>query len=118
MHKHDQNFPQDALDRLEEFCDKYSPSTPSDVDHLDSALVREVKLECLLATENSPYLEVRANTDATDDPTMPSLTFRVWVIGTIFSGVGSFIDTLFSYRQPPVFVGTTVGQLLACESSI
>ena len=80
-----------------------------------AALVREVKLECLLATENSPYLEVRANVDATDDPTIPALTFRVWFIGTIFACAGAFIDTLFSFRQPAIYIGTSVGQLLACE---
>lgn len=78
-----------------------------------SELVREMKMEALLATENSPYLEVRANVDPTDDPTMPALTFRVLVIGTCFSAAGSFIDTLFGYRNPAVYVGTNVGQLLA-----
>lgn len=41
------------------------------------------------------------------------MTFRVLVIGTVFSAAGSFIDTLFGYRNPAVFVGTNVGQLLA-----
>lgn len=76
-------------------------------------LVREMKLEALVATENSPYLEVRANVDNTDDPTMPVLTFRVLFIGTIFSAAGCFIDTLFGYRQPAVYVATNVGQLLS-----
>jgi hypothetical protein len=79
-----------------------------------ASLIKEVKLECLLATEFSPYLEVRANTSPTDDPTMPSLTFRSMLIGTFFAGAGSFIDTLFAFRQPPVYVGVTVGQLIAC----
>lgn len=79
------------------------------------ALLREMKLECLLATENSPYVEVRANVDPTDDPTLPVFTVRVWVIGTVFAGIGSFIDTLFGYRQPAVYVSSNVGQLVACE---
>ena len=45
---------------------------------------------------------------------MPCLTFRVWVIGTVFSAAGVFIDVLFGYRNPGVFVGTNVGQLVAC----
>ncbi len=78
------------------------------------ALLREIKMECLLATENSPYIEVRANVDPTDDPTLPVFTFRVWVIGTVFAAAGSFIDTLFGYRQPAVYVSANVGQLVAC----
>ena len=78
-------------------------------------LVREMKFESLLATENSPYVEVRANVDPKDDTSTPVFTFRVWVIGCVFSAAGCFIDVLFGYRNPPVFVGTNVGQLLACE---
>ena len=101
-----------ALDRLNEFL-----NDPEVLAHPENhaELVREVKLECLLSTENSPYLEVRANVDPTDDPTMHSLTFRVWVIGTVFSACGVFIDVLFGYRNPGVYVGTNVGQLVACE---
>jgi hypothetical protein len=114
MHRHDQNFPQEALDRLQDFIEKHDAITSDPISH--AKLIREVKVECILATEYSPYLEVRANTEATDDPTMPCLTFRAMVIGTLFAGAGSFIDTLFAFRQPPVYVGTTVGQLVACES--
>jgi len=74
-----------------------------------------MKLEAVLATENSPYVEVRANVDATDDPLMPSFTFRVWVIGVVFSGAGAFINQLFSIRQPAVQIPANVAQLLACE---
>jgi len=112
MHEHDQNFPGTVLDRMEEFL-----SNPDVLDRPEkhAELVREMKLECILATENSPYVEVRAVVDATDDPTLPVFTIRVWIIGVIFSAAGSFIDTLFGYRNPAVSVSTNVGQLLACE---
>jgi hypothetical protein len=113
MHRHDQNFPQDALNALEDFTKNYATIMENPEKH--GEIIREVKLECILATEYSPYLEVRANTENTDDPTMPCLTFRAMVIGTIFAGAGSFIDSLFAFRQPPVSVGVSVGQLLACE---
>lgn len=80
-------------------------------------LIHEMKVEAILATENSPYLEVRANVDPTDDQSMPSLTFRVLLIGSVFSAVGSFIDTLFGYRYPAVYIGANVAQLLACEAN-
>ena len=111
MHRHDQNFPQRALDALDDYVHNYD--TISQDPGRYAQMIREVKIECLLSTENSPYLEVRANTEATDDPTMPCLTFRAMVIGTIFAGAGSFIDSLFAFRQPPITVGATVGQLLA-----
>lgn len=78
-------------------------------------LITEMKMEALLATENSPYSEVRAVVDVEDDPTLPSLTFRVWVIGCIFSGAGSFIDSFFLMRNPPVYIGANVAQLLSCK---
>lgn len=111
MHANDHNFPRAALDRMDEFM-----RNPDVIEHPDkhSELIHEIKLECILATENSPYLEVRANVDAFDDTSLPVFTIRVWIIGVIFSAAGSFIDTLFGYRQPAVSVGTNVGQLIAC----
>ncbi|ORX33445.1 OPT oligopeptide transporter protein-domain-containing protein [Kockovaella imperatae] len=111
MHKHDQLFPLDILEKLEEFSKNYEEIAANPGPH--ATLIRDVKIEVLLATENSPYLEVRANTETTDDPTMPVMTFRSFLIGTIFAVVGSFIDTLFSFRQPAIGIGTSVAQLLA-----
>ncbi|KAJ2819774.1 hypothetical protein IWW50_005333, partial [Coemansia erecta] len=37
--------------------------------------------------EDSPYEVVRHSVSNTDDPTMYSLTFRVWVLGVAFTGV-------------------------------
>lgn len=75
-----------------------------------------MKMEALLATENSPYAEVRANVNAYDDVSLPQLTARVWIIGCVFAAAGSFIDSFFLMRNPPVYIGANVGQLLACKS--
>lgn len=112
MHRYDQNFPGHALERIATFL--------GDPDVLQNPnkypdLVREMKMEAILSTENSPYQEVRANVDPTDDPSIPSLTFRVWVIGIVFSGIGSFVDTLFLVRQPAISIGPNVAQMVACE---
>ena len=132
VHANDQNFPGFALQQMDRFLD--DPNVLINPDKNED-LIREMKMEAILSTENSPYQEVRANVDNTDDPTMPSLTFRVWVIGTIFSGIGSFIDTLFLVRQPAISVGEfpcvwgwrrltfvfhagpNVAQMVACECS-
>lgn len=81
-------------------------------------IVTEMKLEAILVTENSPYAEVRGVVDNTDDPTMPSFTFRVWVLGILLSGAGAFINQLFSIRNPSVYVTSNVAQLLACKSNL
>lgn len=136
MHRYDQNFPGSALEKINTFLD--DPDVlQNPVKHPD--LVREMKMEALLSTEyvrasasvcsalqivltgvcrNSPYQEVRANVDPTDDPSLPSLTFRVWVIGIVFSGVGAFIDTLFLVRQPAISIGANVAQMVACKFSL
>lgn len=114
MHKNDQNFPMAALDALDQFTRNFDTISSNPEKHAE--IVREVKMECILATEYSPYLEVRANTESTDEPDMACMTFRAMLIGTFFAAGGSFIDTLFGFRQPPIYVGASVGQLLACES--
>jgi hypothetical protein len=110
MHEHDQNFPQTILERIQEFL--------SDPDVWDNPmkhheLIHEMKLEALLVTENSPYAEVRAVVENTDDPDMPSFTFRTWFIGIIFCAIGALINQLFSLRQPPITITSEVAQLLA-----
>lgn len=78
-----------------------------------AALVKAMRIEALLVTENSPYAEVRAIVSATDDPTMPSFTARVFIIGVIYSALGAFINQLFSVRQPGIGVSADIAQLLA-----
>lgn len=110
LHRHDQNFPAETLEQMNKLLD--DPDVIANPER-HSALIHSMKLEAILSTENSPYAEVRACADPTDDPELPSLTFRVWVIGILFSGVGAFINQLFEPRQPAVSIQPTVGQLLA-----
>jgi hypothetical protein len=112
MHQHDQNFPSTVLERIHEFLTNPEVATHP---HLYEELIREMKLEALLVTENSPYAEVRAVVENTDDVDMPSSTIRVWFIGVIFVFIGSFINQLFTIRQPAISVTSNVAQLLACE---
>lgn len=76
-------------------------------------LIYEMKLEAALITNNSPYAEVRSVVDNHDDPSMPSSTIRVWVIGLVFSAVMAFVNQLFSIRQPSIGLSSNVAQLLA-----
>jgi hypothetical protein len=108
---YDQNFPGTALERMNDFLDNPDVLERPEK-HIE--LIEEMKMEAILSTENSPYAEVRAVVDPDDDPNMPSLTIRVWIIGCLFSGAGSFIDSFFLMRNPPVYIGANVAQLLSC----
>jgi len=112
LHKYDQNFPGAALARMSDFLG--NPDVMARPEK-HQELIDEMKMEAILSTENSPYSEVRAVVDPTDDPDMPSLTIRVWVIGCIFAAGGSFIDSFFLMRNPPVYIGANVAQLLSCK---
>ncbi|KAH9979452.1 OPT oligopeptide transporter [Lactifluus volemus] len=50
--------------------------------------------------DESPYFEVRAAVANTDDPRMPSSTFRAWAIGLIWAILIPGIDQVFEFRYP------------------
>lgn len=58
-------------------------------DALDIALGESSNVEYTIESDNSPYLEVRANVPNTDDPTLPVNTFRMWFLGVVFTLVGT-----------------------------
>ncbi|KAM0542844.1 hypothetical protein ACHAPJ_012624 [Fusarium lateritium] len=60
---------------------------------------------------NSPYREVRAIISPTDDPEEPANTIRMWVIGLIWAGGLSAINTFFAPRQPAITVAVYLAQL-------
>ncbi|KAJ1920439.1 hypothetical protein H4219_001276 [Mycoemilia scoparia] len=68
----------------------------------------EKKLE-----DDSPYETVRATVSNTDDPTLPSFTFRALVIGLIFCAALSFVNQFFWFRENPISIGGFVVQLLS-----
>ncbi|CAO3564077.1 unnamed protein product [Mortierella alpina] len=63
--------------------------------------------------EISPIDEVAAVVPNTDDPSLPCMTFRFWVMGlaSIFSL--SFINQFFFFRESPMVVGALVVQLIS-----
>jgi hypothetical protein len=112
LHEHDQNFPGAVLEKIKTFVqDESVVATPE----MHTELIREMKLEAILVTENSPYAEVRAVVDNYDNVELPVGTFRAWFIGLLFVIGGAFINTLFAVRQPAITVTANVAQLLACE---
>jgi hypothetical protein len=78
----------------------------------ENDLEKELKYEQDLG-ENSPYPEVRAAVDNTDDISMPANTLRAWFLGLLFVTLGSGLNIFFSLRDPNISVGPLVVQLCA-----
>jgi len=109
IHNKDPNFPVIILAKIKEFLENEDVMAHPE-NHQD--LLTEIKIEAAMITTNSPYAEVRSVVDNFDDVTMPSSTIRAWVIGILFVVLLSFINQLFSIRQPAIFVTANVAQLL------
>ncbi|KAJ3331689.1 hypothetical protein HDU76_002491 [Blyttiomyces sp. JEL0837] len=59
------------------------------------------------------YDVIHAVIPTTDDPTIPALTFRVWLLGTFFAVVLAFLNTLFTFRSNTFIVNPFIGVLLS-----
>lgn len=110
IHTHDPNFPHVTLEKIKEFLGNEDVFANPEK---HAELIYEMKLEAAMITNNSPYAEVRAVVDNTDDPSTPSATIRAWVIGLAFSALLGFINQLFSIRQPAITILSNVAQMLA-----
>ncbi|EGG10787.1 putative oligopeptide transporter [Melampsora larici-populina 98AG31] len=98
----------DAL--LRQAAEVLRPGVPyQDIIDLADAICVELKL----AQENSPYPEVRACVDPFDDPTIPVLTFRMWVIGIFLVCLGTGVNQFFAQRMPTIGLSVTSAQLVA-----
>ncbi|EAA32547.2 hypothetical protein GE21DRAFT_5522 [Neurospora crassa] len=111
MHGRDPNFPHVVLEKIQEFLanEQNILSNPEKYDDI----ITEMKIEAALIQSNSPYAEVRAVVDNTDDPSTPCSTIRSWTIGILFSVILAFVNQLFSVRQPSISIESNVAQLLA-----
>jgi OPT family small oligopeptide transporter len=112
-HELDQIFPQDILNRIRSFLDEQT-SHDSVIDlELARTLLDECHEQRRLAVDHSAYPEVRAVVDPSDDPELPVATFRVFLLGTIFTVLGTAIQQFFSFRMPAINMTTYVIQLLS-----
>ncbi|KAH6676903.1 OPT oligopeptide transporter protein-domain-containing protein [Plectosphaerella plurivora] len=106
FHVKDPNFNPEAIQRLQAFVDGPTQDTDPDA-------AATIKTEICLLTYNSPYPEVRAVVKNKDDKSLPAGTLRAWTIGLLFVVILSFINQLFSVRQPSIRLGAAVVQLLS-----
>ncbi|KAH9447028.1 hypothetical protein Pst134EA_029013 [Puccinia striiformis f. sp. tritici] len=66
--------------------------------------------------EDSPYPEVRASVSNIDDPEMPCLTFRAWVLGLFFVVVCGSLNMFFQLRYPAPFITPVIVQIISYPS--
>ena len=64
----------------------------------------EVKEECSIK-------QVDLTVPKTDDPTMPAVTFRMWVLGVAACVILSFVNQFFWYRKMPLSVSSISAQI-------
>lgn len=112
IHLHDPRYDPRTLQRMKMFLDDKDVLEHPD---LYEQLIYEMRIFAIMVTHSSPYTEVRAVASDTDDPTESSLTLRVWVIGSLLSGIGCVINAIFALRYPSIRIGQDVIQLLSCK---
>ncbi|KAG0013579.1 hypothetical protein BGZ81_000951 [Podila clonocystis] len=78
------------------------------VDHEDIEKQLELQDE-----DNSPIEEVRVTVPNTDDPSIPCNTFRMWLLGLLFTAIISFVNQFFYLRQTTISIGYSVVALVS-----
>lgn len=63
--------------------------------------------------EDSPYPEVRASVSNIDDPEMPCLTIRAWILGLLFCALCGGLNLFFTLRYPSPYITPILVQILS-----
>ncbi|XP_059454129.1 oligopeptide transporter 6 [Corylus avellana] len=69
------------------------------------------KVDSSEVNEECPIKQVDLTVPKTDDPTMPVLTFRMWVLGLTACVTLSFVNQFFWYRRQPLSVSSISAQI-------
>lgn len=64
------------------------------------------------ASEECPIRQVELTVPKTDNPDMPILTFRMWVLGVVSCVLLSFVNQFFWYRKQPLSVSSIFVQIV------
>lgn len=145
-HDEDPNFPADVYQLIERLLESGNSSNPTSLFNKDGETIEhvqekvdytssneeadnvdlveifdwsfQVRMEAALIAFYSPYPEVRSVTDCFDDPSMYCETPRVYILGLIWSAIGTFINQFFANRQPGITLPSSVVQLLLYPSGL
>ncbi|KAL7003645.1 oligopeptide transporter 6 [Sarracenia purpurea var. burkii] len=63
------------------------------------------------SSDECPIKQVDVTVPKTDDPTLPVLTFRMWVLGLASCVILSFVNQFFWYRAEPLTVSSISAQI-------
>ncbi|KAJ1728038.1 hypothetical protein LPJ72_005654, partial [Coemansia sp. Benny D160-2] len=63
--------------------------------------------------EDSPFEMVRAAVSNKDNPDLPCLTFRSWILGIIFAVALAFVNQFYWFRENSIVLNGYVVQLLS-----
>ncbi|KAL6005657.1 OPT superfamily [Asimina triloba] len=61
--------------------------------------------------ENSPIDQVALTVSVTDDPSIPVLTFRMWLLGSFSCVLLAFLNQFFGYRTQPLSITSVSAQI-------
>ncbi|KAF5194202.1 Oligopeptide transporter [Thalictrum thalictroides] len=84
-----------------------SNNSDRDTHHVSSSYNDIVHATC----SNSEIEQVALTVPITDDPTLPVLTFRMWVLGTLACILLSFLNQFFWYRKEPLTITSISAQI-------
>ncbi|KAJ8549189.1 hypothetical protein K7X08_032896 [Anisodus acutangulus] len=62
-------------------------------------------------SENSPIEQVALTVPITDDQSLPVVTFRMWVLGTLACILLSFLNQFFWFRREPLSISSISAQI-------
>lgn len=62
-------------------------------------------------SENSPIEQVALTVPITDVSTLPVVTFRMWILGTLACILLSFLNQFFWFRREPLSIGSISAQI-------
>ncbi|KAH0770983.1 hypothetical protein KY290_014964 [Solanum tuberosum] len=68
-------------------------------------------LHCNSTDDDSPVEQVALTVPITDDSTLPVVTFRMWVLGSIACFLLSFLNQFFWYRSEPLTITSISAQI-------
>ncbi|KAI9932417.1 hypothetical protein MW887_008658 [Aspergillus wentii] len=106
----DVNFPVDLINKAREIL----AANPSKIDQTQlQGIIAEVHKHNDLIENDSPYPEVRAVVDPTDNPEESANTFRAWFLGLISTIIFTGVNQLFTLRYPTITIYSPVAQLLS-----
>lgn len=107
-HSDDPNFPSETMSKIQLLVKGPKVGEWDDIDEYNFQL----KSEAAIIRYHSPYPEVRAVADPTDDPTIPVETPRAYFLGMALMAGSTIVNTFFSPRQPAISISSQVLQLL------